>query len=478
LQDDGFAARCLEVGKTYWTATGEIHALRGLTADFPVEAVTAVAGPSGSGKSSLLRLLAGIDRPTSGSLVVGGVQINTARSRTLRRLRRGIVGYVFQRPSDNFFPHLTVGEHLRVATRASSRPLPIDASELLELLGITHRTDHRPGELSGGEQQRAAFAQILAAGPRIVVADEPTAELDRVSSGHVLDAIASLVARGVTFILATHDSDLVRRADHVLRLDHGVLAAIPSVWRPGTAQKADLSTQPSTMPGTPLAEPRLERSRVLSVRDVSKSYRRGAETVHAVRRASLDVLEGELVGLLGRSGSGKTTLLNIVAGWERPDSGRVWAAGRDRPETSPTWSEVAVVPQKLGLIEELTIRENVEYPARLSGSLDRVEWLVDELIGDLGLSALQHRYPLEASVGEQQRAALARALVLSPRLVLADEPTGHQDLEWARGVLEALRRAVAKGTACLAASHNEELVRYLDRALSMSDGELIEKTAG
>jgi putative ABC transport system ATP-binding protein len=195
-----------------------------------------------------------------------------------------------------------------------------------------------------------------------------------------------------------------------------------------------------------------------------------------VRDAALELRAGELVGLIGRSGSGKTTLMNVIAGWERLDTGTVDVLGRNPMAETPSWDQVAVLPQRLGLIDELTIRENVEYPARLRGSLDETGERIDELIEGLGLATLQARYPKEVSVGEQQRAALARALVLSPRLLLPDEPTGHQDAGWAARVFQVMRSAVDDGTSCLAATHDEHILPYLDRVLTMSDGEVSEAT--
>jgi ABC-type lipoprotein export system ATPase subunit len=469
--------------KTYRTGTGEVRALQGITFDVPAAALTAVVGPSGSGKSSLLRLLAGIDRPTSGTLVVDGVRLHAAGGRTLRRLRRRTVRYVFQRPSDNFFPHLTVGEHLRVAARgAGGTAGSPQLEEVLDVLGIADRSGHLPSALSGGEQQRAAIAQALAGGGSIVVADEPTAELDSVSSVGVLEAIEALVDLGVTFVLATHDSAVVGSAHQVVRLDHGVLMSTPTAWRPpGAIRRGDAPSRATRSDPAGRPSPSTDRggsregALVLDVRGVSRSFRRGTEVVAAVRDATFALIEGELVGLLGRSGSGKTTLLNILSGWERADAGAVVRGHGEGPV--PTWDEVAVLPQKLGLIEELTIRENIEYPVRLAGTLDENERPVDELVDGLGLRALQHRYPKETSVGEQQRTALARALVVSPRLLLADEPSAHQDRGWTHEVFGCLRRAVAQGTACLTATHSEEVVRYLDRVLEMLDGTLLEKSA-
>ena len=211
---------------------------------------------------------------------------------------------------------------------------------------------------------------------------------------------------------------------------------------------------------------------VVVAEGVHKSYHRGPEVVHALRGASFALREGEVVGLLGPSGSGKTTLLNVLCGWEEPDEGSVvWAAA-----TSPDprlvdlgWTDVAILPQSLGLMEELTIRENLELPTQLAGGKDRTK-RVDGLLRYFGLAGLADRSPGEVSLGEQQRTAVARALVLRPRLLLADEPTGHQDEAWARAVLRGLVFAAREGTALLMATHNRGAVPYVRRLLSIRDG--------
>ena len=145
----------------------------------------------------------------------------------------------------------------------------------------------------------------------------------------------------------------------------------------------------------------------------------------------------------------------MIAGWEHADAGTIERAGTGA--AIPGWDELAVVPQKLGLFDELSVRENLEYPARLHGRLEELRARVDELMEDLGIAHLAARYPKETSLGEQQRTAVARALVLSPTLVLADEPTGHQDAVSERRVLEAFGRAAADGASCLIATHNVAL---------------------
>jgi len=452
---------CRGLVKTYAQATGQVRALKGIDCDFQRGALTAVVGPSGSGKSSLLRLIAGMDRPNSGEIAIEGQRIDAASSGGLRNLRRTKVGYVFQRPSDNFVSYLTVAEHMQIAERRAGETR-FDSQLLLDDLGIGHRLSWLPYELSGGEQQRAAFAQILVGGPRLIVADEPTAELDSASARAVLEVVRKLVDDGVTFVIATHDPTVIAVADRTIELDHGLIKRNPRASAPGSRTSQHPIAIARTGVSTPVAE----------VRKVTKTFHRGGEEVHALEDVSTTFSAGEVVGLVGRSGSGKTTLLSILAGWEQPDRGDVtWVDRIGGP--LPRWRDIAVLPQKLGLIEELTVRENVEYPARLGGELDDATDLVDDLLADLGLDELQDRLPRETSVGEQQRTALCRALVLSPKVLLADEPSGHQDRGWGEGVFKAIERAASRGTCCVVATHNEEIVPHLSRVLTMADGKIV-----
>ncbi len=212
---------------------------------------------------------------------------------------------------------------------------------------------------------------------------------------------------------------------------------------------------------------------VLEARELEKTYRRGPEEVHALRGATFALRTGEIAALVGPSGSGKTTLLNVLAGWERLDGGEiVWRDGvRVHDQAALMWDALAILPQSLGLIEELSVRENVELPARLGGGLDSLAHeRANQMLEELGLSHLADRAPTEISIGEQQRTALARALLLSPRLLLADEPTGHQDAVWAREVFRVLRAAADRGSACFVATHNPEATRWVDRVLGIRDG--------
>jgi putative ABC transport system ATP-binding protein len=204
-----------------------------------------------------------------------------------------------------------------------------------------------------------------------------------------------------------------------------------------------------------------------------KSFSRGSETIHALAGVDVALHPGELVALIGRSGSGKTTLLNVLAGWESADAGTIaWMGEETRSMRSVPWQGVAVLPQSLGLIEELSVRANVQLPARLLGRLDDEAERAEQLITHLGLQDLAHRPPTEISLGEQQRTALARALLLRPDLLLVDEPTGHQDATWATRVIASLNAAASEGTCCLVATHSDEVAGYASRTLHMVDGQL------
>jgi putative ABC transport system ATP-binding protein len=211
----------------------------------------------------------------------------------------------------------------------------------------------------------------------------------------------------------------------------------------------------------------------LTATDVSKSYRRGREQVHALRGVSIAVQPGEVVALLGRSGSGKTTLLNCLLGWETPDSGTVQVPGAATPDAAG-WSALAVVPQRFGLLDELSLADNVALPARFAGAPDP-RAAAEATLGTLRLAHLADRMPDEVSLGEQQRTAIARALVVRPSFLIADEPTGRLDEELSTHVLTTLREVyAAAGTGVLLASHDPVVVAAADRVVRLSDGRVVE----
>ncbi|WP_020660573.1 ABC transporter ATP-binding protein [Amycolatopsis benzoatilytica] len=200
-------------------------------------------------------------------------------------------------------------------------------------------------------------------------------------------------------------------------------------------------------------------SALLSVSDVSRSH--GGMPV--LRHTSLDLSAGELVALTGPSGSGKSTLLMIAGGWDRPDSGTVEVRPPmpELPVSEQPWHALAFVPQSISLFEELTVAENLAFAARTAAEPPDHR----KLLETLDLAKLADRLPSEISRGEQQRAAVARVLASGPLVLLADEPTSHQDRAHAEMVLTALRRAADRGTAVLVASHDPLLSEHADRVV-------------
>jgi ABC-type lipoprotein export system ATPase subunit len=424
------------VAKVYATHAGTVEALRATDATVRRGSLTAVAGVSGSGKSTLLRLVAGLERPTSGRLVVDGTELGSLRSAVLRRYRRDHVAFVAQNPAANLLPHLTLAEQ-------AEQP---DAAAILERFGLGHRQGALPTHLSGGELARVSIALALARSTTLFVADEPTAELDEETAGHVITAIAEKCAVGLTAIVATHDASVLARADHVLNLEQDLPAAAPAG-----------ATHPHRGGDGP----------IVRVAGLSKAF----STTQAVVDATFELGGSELSVVTGRSGSGKSTLLMLLGGWQRPDAGVV------DTDLSSRWNDIAYVPQRFGLVRELTIRDNDELPTRLGDRLDLQEE-TGALLEALGLVELADRYPQETSIGQQQRAALARGLAARPPLLLADEPTSHQDPLWRERIWALLRTAADRGTACFVATHEPHASAYAHAVWEINDGRVASSTRG
>ena len=225
--DHGRAAvSCRGVVRTYRIEGSAVPALRGVTLDLAPGTITALMGPSGSGKSTLLRLLACVDRPDEGSIVIDGENV-VGLSRSGRvRLRRRRLGFMFQNPADNLLGYLTVREHLELGAqlRGMSTSDP-QLDTLIERLGLAERVGHRPSQLSGGEQQRVAIAFAAVGPPALLVADEPTGQLDHTTVDSVLDAFVVLAESGVAVVAATHDPAVANRAHRVLYMRDGQVSS-------------------------------------------------------------------------------------------------------------------------------------------------------------------------------------------------------------------------------------------------------------
>jgi putative ABC transport system ATP-binding protein len=212
------------VTKTYGNGPGTIKAVDNVSLSFPAGSFTAVMGPSGSGKSTLLQCAAGLDRPSSGKVSIGGTELSGLGETALTRLRRDRVGFVFQ--SFNLMPSLTARQNVELPLRlAGRRAGPEAVQAALAAVGLADRSRHRPSELSGGQQQRVAIARALVTSPQVLFADEPTGALDIGTSRDVLELLRRLVTEhGQTVIVVTHDPMAAAHADRVIFLADGRIA--------------------------------------------------------------------------------------------------------------------------------------------------------------------------------------------------------------------------------------------------------------
>ncbi|MGE5530497.1 MAG: ABC transporter ATP-binding protein [Bacteroidota bacterium] len=212
------------LSKVYSTGTREVIALSEVSFLLDEGELVGLSGPSGSGKSTLLNILGGLDRPSSGTVIVENAALQTLSDDELTLYRRNTCGFVFQ--AANLVPALTVYENVMLPLI----PLPLSEAEkearvqaALAQANIDHRATHLPGELSGGEQQRTAVARAIVNQPHVILADEPTGELDSDNAARVMEILTSFADQGKTVIIASHDADVIKVTDRVLRLENGCL---------------------------------------------------------------------------------------------------------------------------------------------------------------------------------------------------------------------------------------------------------------
>ena len=247
------------VSRDFEVAGQTIHALNDVTFEVNKGEFLAVIGRSGSGKTTLLNIIAGLDRASSGHVFISGQDVSAMNDKELTELRRHQLGFVFQ--SFGLLPLLSAYENVEIALRiagASIRERGTRANELLALVGLTRRAHHRPYELSGGEQQRVAIARALANRPSLILADEPTGELDSTTANQIFELLQEVIEReGVTIITTTHDRLVMEKARRVIELADGVLQTGPTYferdrkeavavpWKPPESWNADARAAPN-----------------------------------------------------------------------------------------------------------------------------------------------------------------------------------------------------------------------------------------
>jgi len=248
-----------DVRRTYGQGASSVQALKGITAGIEAGSLTAIVGPSGSGKSTLLNLLGALDQPSSGQVIVAGADLGTLDDDARTRLRRDKIGFVFQ--FFNLMPTLTALENVMLPAKLAGKPskeLHARAEELLTRVGLGTRMHHRPDQLSGGEMQRVALSRGLIMDPPVLLADEPTGNLDSKTGREVMRLLRGAVDKRRTVILVTHDPRIARVADRVLTIRDGELAADERMVAE-TADAVFAGAHGSEMHHEPVAAPVLAR---------------------------------------------------------------------------------------------------------------------------------------------------------------------------------------------------------------------------
>jgi len=477
--------------------------------NFDVQAgkVLAIVGESGSGKTSiamgLMDLLASNAR-VSGSVKVNGVEMVGAKKSLLRKTRGADVAYIFQEPMTALNPLYTIGFQIVETLRTHYDMGPTEAKtraiELITMVEIPNPEasfNKYPHQLSGGQRQRAMIAQSLACDPGLLVADEPTTALDVTVQAEILDLMRNLRDKlNSAILLITHDMGVVADlADHILVMKDGLtveygtsdqifnrperpytqelLAAVPKLGSVAVRQ-----LQPDLFGLPP----------VLKLQNVSIEYPKKGRVpaFRAVTDFSLEIFPGEIVGLVGESGSGKTTVGRAAIGLLPAVEGKIEIVGRDI--TRPTSKELREIRRFTGIVFQdpgsslnprLPIGESIGEPLLLSGDakgkeLDR---RVEDLLDSVELPrSYRNRYPHELSGGQRQRVGIARALALTPSLLIADEPTSALDVSVQARFLDLLQNLQDKlKFACLFITHDLAVVDILSHRIAvMQDGRLVE----
>ena len=477
--------------------------------NFDVQAgkVLAIVGESGSGKTSiamgLMDLLASNAR-VSGSVKVNGVEMVGAKKSLLRKTRGADVAYIFQEPMTALNPLYTIGfqivETLRTHFDMGPQEAKTRAIELITMVEIPNPEgsfDKYPHQLSGGQRQRAMIAQSLACDPGLLVADEPTTALDVTVQAEILDLIRNLRDKlNSAILLITHDMGVVADlADHILVMKDGLTVEYGTsdqiFNRPGRPYTQELLAAVPKLGSVAVRQLQPELvglPPVLKLQNVSIEYPKKGRVpaFRAVTDFSLEIFPGEIVGLVGESGSGKTTVGRAAIGLLPAVEGKIEIVGRDI--SKPTAQELREIRRFTGIVFQdpgsslnprLPIGESIGEPILLSGDakgkeLDR---RVEDLLDSVELpKSYRNRYPHELSGGQRQRVGIARALALTPSLLIADEPTSALDVSVQARFLDLLQNLQDKlKFACLFITHDLAVVDILSHRIAvMQDGRLVE----
>jgi microcin C transport system ATP-binding protein len=486
----------------------EVRAVKNVSFDVHQGKTLAIVGESGSGKSvsshAILQLLPkNVARYSSGQIIYQDKDLLKATEAELRRVRGNDISMIFQEPMTSLNPLHSVGQQigevLQLHNKMSSQKADQRTVELLKLVGIEdaeRRLKSYPHELSGGQKQRVMIAMALANEPKILIADEPTTALDVTVQKQVLELIAELQKKlGMAIILISHDLNVVRQyADSLVVMKDGkVIESGPSDLLFKQPQHEYTKTLITSEPSGSPERVGQEAPELLSVQDlrvefpIKKSFfGKVSESFIAVNGVSLSIKQGQTVGIVGESGSGKTTLglsiLKLISsrGDIRYNGANI--SGMNQKQFRPLRKDIQIVFQDPygSLSPRMSIAQIISEGLEIHGSnteAEREEKIID-VLNEVELSPdIRHRYPHEFSGGQRQRIAIARALVLKPKLIILDEPTSALDRTIQIQVIELLRRLQQKyNLAYLFISHDLAVVRALSHhVIVMKSGEIVEQ---
>jgi ABC-type lipoprotein export system ATPase subunit len=499
------------------TNEGDAAALAGTNLELGRGEVLGVLGPSGAGKSTLLRVVAGLQQPSAGIVRVLGRDIGRMPARSRSRVRHELMGFLGQH-TDTLSPDLRMCD--AVALPLALRGMPKRerrrrVDELFEVTALADRADARPAELSGGERQRFALCAALAHRPALLLADEPTGELDDASADAIRALIVELArTNGTSVMLVTHDPGTAGVADRTLRIRDGRIVSDQRAGE-GQSQEAlvvddgwlrlppDLLTaagigrraraQPSTdgvlvtraaggsgpaAPSSPPVPPQSPQRWVparVQLCLLVRAYGNGPARRQVLSGLTHEFAPGQLTVVTGRSGAGKTTLCKLVAGLDRPSSGQVMLDGH--PMGDDTGEQLASLRrQRIGYlsqepapIEFLSAQENTVLVLRIRGwdAHAAAERAVTALTR-AGLTDRARQRAGRLSAGEAQRLALARALAGARGLLVVDEPTSRQDESNARAVAALLAAAAhTDGQTVICATHDPTVIGQADHVITL-----------
>ncbi|MEZ5732603.1 MAG: ABC transporter ATP-binding protein [Paracoccaceae bacterium] len=482
-----------------------IEAVRGVSFDVGEGETVALVGESGSGKSvtalSTVSLL-GANAETSGSVTYLGQEMIGAPEPLLRQVRGNDISFIFQEPMTSLNPLHTLekqlAESLSLHQGLSGEAARARITELLEKVGIDsaeRRLKDYPHQLSGGQRQRVMIAMALANGPELLIADEPTTALDVTIQAQILALLSELKAREkLSLLFISHDLGIVRRiADRVCVMqggeivEQGPVAEIFADPKHPYTQKL-LAAEPKGRPDpVPDGAGEIVRAEALRVWfPIQRGLlRKTVGHVKAVNAASFSVRAGETLGIVGESGSGKTTLALAVMRLIASD-GPIVYLGQDisgwRPrDLRRLRRDMQIVFQDPygSLSPRMTAEQIIAEGLTVHGvekGRDRRE-MVTDIMAEVGLDpATMERYPHEFSGGQRQRIAIARAMILRPKVVVLDEPTSALDMTVQVQIVELLRGLQRKyGLAYLFISHDLRVVRALaHKVIVMKSGDIVE----